>query len=145
MFTQQELEFIKALVESMRGQGYDYYIARTVTEDNNAYDVEIVFSTVEIRATGLYGFDNCDGVIYRLDSSSGRSDLNAKLTVSSFKGAYMVPSREFVYSNAVFQGGTIHPDLRELGGVQSESNQAGFYLLALFLLVVVAIKLFRAG
>jgi hypothetical protein len=145
MFTQQELEFIKALVESMRGQGYDYYIARTVTEDNNSYDVEIVFSTVEIRATGLYGFADCDGVIYRLDSSSGRSDLNTKLTVSNFSGSYTVPSREFVYTNATFQGGTIQPDIRQLGGKLSESNQAGFYLLALFLLVVVAIKLFRAG
>ena len=91
------------------------------------------------------GFADCDGVIYRLDSSSGRSDLNTKLTVSNFSGSYTVPSREFVYTNATFQGGTIQPDIRQLGGELSESNQAGFYLLALFLLVVVAIKLFRAG
>lgn len=143
MFTQQELDFIKALVESMRGQGYDYYIARTVTEDNNSYDVEIVFSTVEIRATGLYGFADCDGVIYRLDSSSGRSDLNTKLTVSNFSGSYTVPSREFVYTNATFQGGTIQPDIRQLGGKASEGTQAVFFVSVLLVLVIIAIRIFR--
>ena len=145
MFTQQELEYVKALVETMRGRGYDYYIARTVTENNNAYDFEVVFSDKEITANGLYSYSGCSGVIYRVDSSSGLNNYDSKVQVTTFSGSYTVPQREFVYSNAVFQGSTIQPDLRELGGVQSESNQAGFYLLALFLLVVVAIKLFRAG
>ena len=145
MFTAQELEYLNALVETMRGRGYDYYVARTVTESNNSYDFEVVFSDKEITANGLYSYSGCSGVIYRVDSSASVNYSDAKVQVSDFFGSYNVPQREFVYSNAVFQGGTIQPDLRELGGVQSESNQAGFYLLALFLLVVVAIKLFRAG
>lgn len=143
MFTAQELEYVKALVETMRGRGYDYYIARTVTENNNAYDFEVVFSDKEITANGLYSYSGCSGVIYRVDSSSGLNNYDSKVQVSSFSGSYTVPQREFVYSNAVFQGGTIQPDLRELGGKASEGTQAGFFVSVLLVLVIIAIRIFR--
>lgn len=89
MFTAQELEYLKALVETMRGRGYDYYVARTVNESNNLYDFEVVFSDKEITANGLYSYSGCSGVIYRVDSSASVNYSDAKVQVSDFLGLIM--------------------------------------------------------
>ena len=44
MFSAQETQWLQSIIEAMHNQGYKYYLARTVTENNNEYDVLVVFS-----------------------------------------------------------------------------------------------------
>lgn len=143
MFSAVELDYIKSLVESMRGQGYGYYIARTVSEQDNIYDAEIVFSTTKITASGLYDYSGISGVRYRVDSTTSYRDVTARVVPSSISGTYTVPENEFVYTNAEFFGATIQPDVRKLGGERNEQVGACVGLLALLVLVCIAIRVFR--
>lgn len=145
MFSAQELEWLKALIETMRGKGYMHYVAHTVTQNNNDSDVVVIFSQEPIIGNGLYRFTVADGVMYTLDSSgySAYGDNDARTKVSSYSGNLNVADTEFVYTNAEYSGTTLQPDIRYTGGVISETNQAGFYLLTLLFLVVVVLNIFR--
>lgn len=146
MFTQTELDWVKALVETMRGKGYKYYVAQTVTENNNDIDVIVVFSKKSIGGDGLYRYTISEGVRYSLDSNgfSSYSGGGVRTTVDSFSGVLDISNTEFVYTNAEFSGSTIQPDLRTTGGgVTGESIQTGVFLLTLVLLVTVLFRVFR--
>lgn len=145
MFSAQELEWLKALIETMRGKGYKYYVAQTVTENNNDSDVIVVFSKEPITSNGLYSFTVTNGVMYTLDSSgySAYQGGDARTKVSTYSGRLNIADTEFVYTNAESTGTSIQPDIRYTGGVLSENSQAGFYLLTLCFLVAVVFNLFR--
>ena len=147
MFSAQELEYIKALIETMRGKGYNYYVAHTVTENNNDSDVVVIFSQEPITGNGLYNFTVTDGIQYTVDSSGyntyGGGD--ARTQVSSRSGNISIADTEFIYTNAEYSGTSLQPDIRTTGGVISETNQASFYMLTLFFLVVVVFSIFRGG
>ena len=144
MFSAVEIQYLQALVETMRGQGYKYYIARTVTESGNDFDLEVVFSAKEITAAGMYQYQVRDGVRYRVDSSgSSTNNRSARVDVGTANGNYSVPVWEHVYTNAVFDGSILQPDVRELGGVTHEWQGAVPLLLALLVLVLFVFRVFR--
>lgn len=142
MFTATEIEYIRSLIESMRGQGYDYYIARTITERDNTSDLEIVFSDSKITADSLYSYRGISGYRYTVDSGSSSTDGVRRVQVNSISGSYSVPQTEHCYTNAVFSGGTIQPDIRQQGGVTIDQNAALLGVSVLFLLVFVALRIF---
>ena len=86
MFSAQETQWLQSIIEAMHNQGYKYYLARTVTENNNEYDVLVVFSESPIIGNGLYSYKIVDGVVYSFDSSgySSYNNNNARVAVSSF-------------------------------------------------------------
>ena len=50
MLSSLESEYLKGLISVYKSKGYKYYIAHTVTETNNDYDVCIYLSKTEIKA-----------------------------------------------------------------------------------------------
>lgn len=141
MFTAVELEYITSLIESMRGQGYDYYIARTVTERDVSSDLEVVFSDSEIFADSLYSYRGISGYRYTVDSGSGTDGVK-RVNVTSITGTYTVPQTEHCYTNATFFGGTIQPDIRRQGGITIDQNTALLGAFVLSMLVIIALRLF---
>lgn len=145
MFSAQETQWLQSIIEAMHNQGYKYYLARTVTENNNEYDVLVVFSESPIIGNGLYSYKIVDGVVYSFDSSgySSYNNNNARVAVSSFNGTYSVAQYEHVYTNAEFSGATLQPDIRSLGGANNVQIKAVPFLVVLLILVLVGFKLFR--
>lgn len=144
MFSAQELEWIKALIETMRQKGYNNYVAHTITENNNDIDVAIYFSQQPITGNSLYNFTITGGLKYTLDSNGYNSygSNEARTKVSNYSGDIDVSRTEFVYTNAEYTGTSIQPDIRYSGGVLSETSQASFYLLTLCFLVAVVLRVF---
>lgn len=146
MFTAVEMEWLQALIETMYQSGYKYYLARTVTERNNNYDVVVLFSRSPITGNGLYSYTATDAVVYSYDSSGysyGSEDSGARVAVSSHNGNYTVPQYEHVYTNAEFSGATLQPDIRQTGGANNEPIQAVPLLVALLVLVLIGFRIFR--
>lgn len=150
MFTAVEMDYVSSLVEQMRGQGYLYYIARTVTESGNNYDCELIFSKEEITANGLYSYRVTNGVRYRVDSSGytiGSGGLGGnngpRVSVATYSGTYTFQDTEFCYTNATFSGYSVQPDLRLKGGKVNENGTAMVYIVALLGLVLFFALLFR--
>lgn len=150
MFTAVEMDYVAGLVEQMRGQGYLYYIARTVTDSGSRFDLECVFSKDEIMANGMTSFSvPADSVLYQIDSTgytiggSYNQQSGSRVVVRSYSGSYSFADTEFGYSNATFEGGTVLPDLRRREGQTSESNQAVVLLLGLSVLLFVFALWFR--
>lgn len=144
MFSAQELEWVKALIETMREKGFNYYVAQTVTSNNNDIDVMVYFSKQPIIGNSLYNFTVNGGVVYSLDSSGYYSnDTNESRTkVLPFSGNLVVARTEFVYTNAEYIGSTLQPDIRQCGGVINETGQAVFHLVTLCFLVAVVLRFF---
>ncbi len=144
MFSAQELEWLKALVETMRGKGYKYYVAYTVTETNNDSDAIVVFSETPIVGNGLYSFTVNKGVRYTLDSSgySSYQGGDARTKVDTYTGNLRVADTEFVYTNAEYAGSTLQPDIRTIGGTVGESIQTSGVFITMLFLVVVFYRLF---
>ena len=145
MFTAQETQWIQALIETMQQKEYRYYLARTVTESNNEYDVIVIFSKSPIDGLGVYRYKIVDGVVYSFDSSgySSYNSTDARVAVSTFDGTYTINQYEHVYTNAEFSGTTLQPDVRMLGGANNVQIQAVPYLVVLLILVLVGFRLFR--
>lgn len=150
MFTQVEMDYVSSLVESMRNEGYCYYVARTVTEYNNQYDCELVFSKEKITANSQTSYTVTNGVKYQVDSSgytiggsysSGNS--GSRVVVSAFSGTYSFAETEFCYTNAEFTGYTLQPDLRRKGGGVYETTMATACIGALLVLFMFFALLFR--
>ena len=141
MFTATELEYIQSLIESMRGQGYDYYIARTDNERDNTADLEVVFSNQKITADDLYNYRGISGYRYTVDSGS-ITDGVRRVSVIPISGTYEVPYSEHCYTNAAFSGGSIQPDIRQQGGVTIDQNTAFLCVAVLSLLTLVAFRIF---
>lgn len=144
MFSAQELEWIEALIETMREKGYKYYVAHTVTESDNDTDAVVVFSQEPILGNGLYNFTVSEGVRYTLNSSgySSYQGGGARTTVDTYSGSLNVNNTEFVYTNAEYSGSTLQPDIRMTGGVADESIQTSGLLIAMLFLTVVFFRLF---
>ncbi len=151
MFSAVELEYVAGLVEQMRGQGYPYYIARTVTESGTVYDAECVFSKEEITANSTTSFAvPAESVCYRIDSSGytiGGSNYNQndgpRVEMTEISGTYSFADTEFAYSNATFNSYSVLPDLRRREGSSGENTHAILLVNTLLVLIVFFALLFR--
>lgn len=147
MFSTVQTDVIKSLIPVMRRQGYKYYIAYTYTRTGNFStaepDLYIVFSEDKITASDLYRYTVPSGSVrysirtpnYSTNSSAVNTD---RLVSSSFSGSLTINSYEHIYTNAVFSGSSVQPDiLYEMkGGYQYETSFATAILLAVFVLLV---------
>ena len=145
MFTQVETDYLKSLINFYKKQGYDYYLAHTVTENYNNYDMCIYFSKEEIKASTDNTFSIKNAIVINIDSS-GRNDNNNYSTSardiisnSNYSGSLLVHPAEFIYTNAILDyeavSFCINPDILE-SGVNSYNNNL-FSLSILFLLTLI--------
>lgn len=121
MFSQVEENYIKALINTYKKQGYKYYICHTVTENNNEYDVYIYFSKEEIKAINRTTFDLNNSLYIQLDTSTRNdnsynpnNDDCIRIINSNYSTILSVHQSEFIYTNALFKTGVstvVNPDL----------------------------------
>lgn len=147
MFSTVQTDVIKSLIPVMRRQGYKYYIAYTYTRTGNYSTVDpdlyIVFSEDKITASDLYTYSVPSGSVkysirtpnYSTNSSAVNTD---RLFSSSFSGSLTINPYEHIYTNSVFSGSSVQPDiLYEMkGGYEFETSVATAILLAVFVLLV---------
>ncbi len=147
MFSAVENTYLQSLIETMRGQGYENYVARTITVSDNVYDVEIVFSEKPITANGLYSYTVDTGILYRVDSSaySQYQGGHARVVTADYSGSFVVPQYEFCYTNADFgTTAVVQPDITQLtvGGSNNVALWSCFGVLVAVWLTIIGFKLF---
>lgn len=146
MFSAVQETYVKSLIEVMRDKGYSNYIARTITETGNNYKLDIIFSQTVITGSNLTSYSITNGIRYQVDSSAfSQNNNHARVSTSTFSGAYTVPVYEFVYTNAEFTSSTlVQPDIRHLGGVQSQATTYLLFSFSIFLLLYVLFRLMKS-
>lgn len=124
MFSQIEENYIKALINTYKKQGYKYYLCYTITEpnNNNEYDICLYISKEEIKAINSNTFDLTNAICIQIDSSS-RNDNNYnpsthsrdKIANSNVTNIIEVHQAEFIYTNASYNYNEtnicVNPDL----------------------------------
>lgn len=146
MFSTNQLEIVKALVPTMREQGYKYYIAYTYTDIDSSWnssiepDLYFVFSKEKITAQSGYKYtipENsiqyvCRSGNYSTSTSAVNTDRIKKQSIS---GILNIDLYEHIYSNAEYgETQVIMPDI--LGGEMYAENvyiQATNFILGAFL------------
>lgn len=145
MFTQVESDYIKSLINVYREQGYKYYLAHTVTERNNEYDIRLYISKEEIKATTDDIFDIQNAIVINIDSSSrndnNSSSIHARDTIynSNYSSVVTINKAEFIYTNAIVDYSStmfcINPDIMN-SGVTSYTGNVISYTLLIILFVI---------
>lgn len=108
MFTQTEENYIKALINTYKKKGYNYYLCHTITEDNNNYDIAVYVSKEEIKAVSGSVFDLTNAIYIQIDSSTRNNSYNSSLhsrdriVNSNVTTILEVHEAEFVYTNATY-------------------------------------------
>lgn len=148
MFTAVEFDYLKSIINTYISQGYKYYVAHTITENNNDYDLCIYFSKNEIIATTNSRFIIPDGSIVVYVDSSSRNDNNFNPSVHSrtslnyFHGQLSINIAEFIFTNAnneyVLTTDVLNPDI--IYNVNTFENRSINYAI---LFVLIAIFLFN--
>lgn len=102
MLTQVEKDYLISLINTYKKQGYKHYMAHTVTENNNDYDICVYFSKNDIVAINDNYFDIGTNALKILINSSSRSNYDSvdRDNVSSFNGNVTIPEYEFIYTDA---------------------------------------------
>lgn len=146
MFSAIESEYIKSIISSYMNNGYKYYIAHTITETNNPYDIALIFTNDKVEAICDYIYFVKNAVIIYIDSSN-RNDNNYSLSVhnreyiyrGSFTGSYEIHEAEFVYSNIPVSyditGTVLNGDIMTSGLINKQSFDLSF--ITVFLLCII--------
>lgn len=106
MFSSVEVDYLKGLVNSYEKKGYKYYIAHTVTENNNNYDFVVYLSQDKIESHSSSSFYLTDNSIVIYIDSSQRNDnsyspsIHTRDVLQQYKGLVRVDVAEFIYTNA---------------------------------------------
>lgn len=105
MLSNVESEYIKALVNTYKQEGYNYYLCHTITERYNDVDVCIYFSKEEIKASAENIFIIHNGLKITLDSSSRSYDTTISsprilLVDNNYNSVVNINLEEFIYTNA---------------------------------------------
>lgn len=144
MFTQTEENYIKALINTYKKKGYNYYLCHTVTEDNNNYDISLYVSKEEIKAVSGSVFDLTNAVCIQIDSSSRNnnnynSSLHSRDRIlnTSVTTILEVHEAEFIYTNATYTynetNTCVNPDLL----LQGSDSISSLYLSITCIVVLV--------
>lgn len=146
MFSQVEIDYIKSLVNVYRDKGYMYYLAHTVTERNNEYDICIYFSKEEIDASTDEIFNINNALVIYIDSSSRNDNNNSSIHTrdlisnSNFSGTVRVNTAEFIYTNAVCNYTEtmfcINPDILQSGVTSYNSNLQNNVIIVLLTVIL---------
>lgn len=150
MFTQVEENYILALINSYKKDGYNYYLAHTVTETDNNYDIYIYFSKEEIVAISNNIFDLSNCICVRIDSSS-RNDNSyntsthsrSSIINSNYSDVLTINQAEFIYTNAKCTYDktsiVVNPDIT----MQSSNSLTSIHFMGMCVFVLVATFLYR--
>lgn len=102
MFSDSELTFARAYIDTYGSQGYAYYVVQTVSEYNNPVDLRFFFSKTPISFSTQTTFDILDGVRVDYDSSNSYNDSSlVKFKCYSVDGSVSIAGHEDIYSNAL--------------------------------------------
>lgn len=144
MLTATELEYCKMYLTKARDEGYKYYVVQTVTESGSDYDVCIYLSRDKIVCSSPTTFSISDSKKVLLDSSSGTyNGSGSRFSIGTFSGVLSVNKWEFCYTNAELQGGTLLPDINDLGGNANVNFQAVGLLVACVFCLLIGFRIFR--
>ena len=153
MFSTAQKDYIDSIIPTYAKAGYRYYVCHTVSNTgygSTAADLQFYFSTEKISASSAYSYSIPDGSIYlsvRTGNYSGGSSSSsgARVTVNSVSSARTVSidQYEHVYTNAVFTGETLQPDVSlSLRGETNVTLQSISYVLLVTLIVSLLIRVF---
>lgn len=147
MFSTAQIEIVESLVPTMLSKGYTHYVAYTNANTGGYYtsepDLYIIFATEKIIANTGYSYTIPSGsvrcVIRSGNYSSGSTSVNTdRIVTESFKGSTLtVDKYEHIYTNAVFEGTTIQPDILQEGRANTIYGQYNSILLTAILFFIV--------
>lgn len=150
MFTAVESDYLKGLLNVYREQGYKYYVAHTVTESDNVYDMYVYLSKDEIISTSPSDFELSDNsIVIRIDSSSRNdnsynSSTHSRDTLFHYHGDLSVNLAEFIYTNSNVSYSLIdkslNPDIL-ISGVNNYDNKLFSYGL-MFIVISIFLYIF---
>lgn len=150
MFTALENEYLKGLLNVYKEQGYKYYVAHTVTETDNYYDMYVYLSKDKITSSSPNRFNLSDNSIVIYIDSSSRNDnsynssTHSRDTLFVYSGNLNVNLAEFIYTNAEVSysliDNSLNPDIL-LSGVNSYDNKLFSYGL-MFIVVSIFLYMF---
>lgn len=105
MFSSVEIDYLKGLLNVYIKNGYKYYVAHTITQNNNNYDFVVYLSKDKITSHSSSSFYLSDNSIVIYVDSSSRNDnnynssLHSRDSISTFSGAISIDIAEFIYTN----------------------------------------------
>lgn len=143
MFTSVEIDYLKGLINTYFMKGYKYYVARTVTESDNDYDIYVYLSKEKIIASSSSSFVLPEGTLLIKIDSSSRSDgyyssLGSRDVLSAYEGTINIDVAEFVYTNAELNykliTDVVNPNLLYTGSSNITDTYTNYALL--FLVVI---------
>ncbi len=155
MFSTNQINYIQAFLPTYAQQGYKSYIAYTDSTNTSSYyqtepDLYIIFSKSEIIASDGYTYSIPAGAVqlcirtgnYSTSNNSNNSD---RVVVRNFTGTKLsVDEFEHIYTNAMFTGHTIQPDVNLLNGGETNVRLEAISYILIFVVGFVFITgLFR--
>ena len=146
LFSTAQQAIVDSYVPTMLCRGYKYYVAYTHVTIGDYYtrpepDLYFVFSSEPITANSGYRYEVPEGsVMVRVRSSnystSSYGDNSERFVQIDYSGNLSIPVYEHIYTNAVFTGATIQPDIMREGSQQNViQTESVCTVLAAFLLV----------
>jgi len=143
MFSAIQTEYIRAQAETMRAQGYPYYLAVTQYRANTTSpDMLMYFSKNPITAQNMYAYTINTGLIYQINSSAySTTNTGPRFTVGTVGNTTLSFSTyEFIYTNATWGTAAIstQPDIMLQG--RNQINAAG--IISFVLLIALFFALF---
>lgn len=150
MFTTVESEYLKGLLNVYYEKGYKYYIAHTITEQNNDYDFCVYLSKDKITSSSPNKFNLSDNSIVIYVDSSQRNDNSYNPSTGNrdlllvYHGNLTVNIAEFIYTNSSVSyslvDNALNPDIL-MSGVNSYDNKI-FSFGLMFVVISVFLYMF---
>lgn len=153
MFNTNQIEIVETLVPTMLAKGYTHYVAYTNTNTSNwsstEPDIYIIFSNEEITATSSYSYnipsDSVRVVVRSSNYSSSTSAVNTERIVTEEYTATTlnVDVYEHIYTNAVFTGTSIQPDILREGSANQIYDTYNSVILTAILFFIVLWEMWK--
>ena len=82
-------------------------------------------------------------ILKKFCSSGTYNGSGSRFSIDTFSGVLSVNQWEFCYTNAELQGGTLLPDINDLGGNANVNFQAVGLLVACVFCLLIGFRIFR--
>lgn len=153
LFSTNQIEIVETLVPTMLAKGYTHYVAYTNTNTGSYYnsepDLYIIFSNEEISGSSAYSFNipsNSVRVVVRSSNySSSTSAVNTERIVTEEYTATTlnVDVYEHIYTNAVFTGSSVQPDILQEGSANTIYDTYNSVILTAILFFIVLWEMWK--
>ena len=158
LFNTSQISFLTDFVPTVLSQGdYSYYIAYTNTDISQSYnspipvDLYVIFSSDKITSNSAYSYNiPANSIVYSVRTvnySSYSYAVNSdRIVCNSYSSNTLnIPVYEHIYTNSVFSGIVLQPQICVKELTQNVYSQASNVLLATFLLCILFLYAWRAG